>query len=252
MRRRPVLHLSQRREMKSVGSISLTRRVRTGQTELRAMVNQRQWCRYGVSRGVPDCGRALRTRGGCAAVSHGVGWRMTRVPSEWSTGVREMLAQERRIPAVPAATRDRALARALEALATMPVATMPVSPAIEPTPLPSLRWVAVLAVLGLGSTAGGVAAYELSAHVQAVPTEGGGGASDARVGGRWENERDRDCCPSRGSVDVLFALPARRAFSRRRGAPSRTGTGGIGARGLCRRHGAHRGSCAALQERAAD
>jgi hypothetical protein len=90
---------------------------------------------------------------------------MTRVPSEWSKSVREMLAQERRIPALPAATRDRALARALET-----VASMAVSPPIEPTPLPSLRWVAVMAVLGLGSTAGGAAAYKLSARVRAVPT----------------------------------------------------------------------------------
>lgn len=77
-----------------------------------------------------------------------------------------MLAQEREIPAVPAATRDRAFARALDT-----VATMAVSPPIEPTPTPtrSLRWLAVVAVLGLGSTAGGVAGYELRARVQAVP-----------------------------------------------------------------------------------
>ena len=90
---------------------------------------------------------------------------MTRVASEWSAGMREMLAQERQIPALPAATRDRALTRALEA-----VATMAVTPPIEPTSPPSLRWVAVLAVLGLGSTAGGAAAYKLSAHIRAVPT----------------------------------------------------------------------------------
>jgi hypothetical protein len=90
---------------------------------------------------------------------------MTRVTGEWSAGVREMLAQERQIPAVPVATRDRALARALEAVATMAAA-----PPIEPRPPPNLRWVAVLAVLGLGSTAGGAAAYKLSAHVWAVPT----------------------------------------------------------------------------------
>jgi hypothetical protein len=90
---------------------------------------------------------------------------MTRVTSEWSAGMREMLAQERQIPALPAATRDRALTRALEA-----VATMAVTPPIEPTSPPSLRWVAVLVVLGLGSTAGGAAAYKLSAHVRAVPT----------------------------------------------------------------------------------
>ena len=90
---------------------------------------------------------------------------MTRVVSEWSTVVREMLAQERQIPAVPAATRDRAFARALET-----VATMAVSPPIAPTPPRSLRWVAVVAVLGLGSTAGGVAVYKLSTRVQAVPT----------------------------------------------------------------------------------
>ena len=90
---------------------------------------------------------------------------MTRVLSEWSTVVREMLAQERQIPAVPAAVRDRAFARALET-----VATMAVSPPIEPTPLRSLRWVAVVAVLGLGSTAGGVAGYKLGTRVRAVPT----------------------------------------------------------------------------------
>ncbi len=90
---------------------------------------------------------------------------MTRVLSEWSTVVREMLAEERQIPAVPAATRDRVFARALET-----VATMAVSPPIEPTPLGSLRWAAVVAVLGLGSTAGGVAGYKLSTRVQADPT----------------------------------------------------------------------------------
>jgi len=76
-----------------------------------------------------------------------------------------MLAQERRIPALPAATRDRALARALET-----VASMAVSRPIELTPLPRLRWVAVMAVLGLGSTAGGAAAYKLSARLRAAPT----------------------------------------------------------------------------------
>jgi hypothetical protein len=90
---------------------------------------------------------------------------MTRVVSEWSTVVREMLAHERRIPAVPASTRDRAFARALET-----VATMAVSPPIEPTPLRRLRWVAVVAVLGVGSTAGGVAGYKLSTRVQAGPS----------------------------------------------------------------------------------
>ncbi len=90
---------------------------------------------------------------------------MIRVPGELSTVVREMLLQERQIPAVPAATRDRALARALEA-----VTAMAVSPPLEPTPLRSLRWVAVVAVVGLGSTGGGMAAYELSTRVQAVPT----------------------------------------------------------------------------------
>jgi hypothetical protein len=90
---------------------------------------------------------------------------MTRVTSDWSAGMREMLAQERQIPALPAATRDRALTRALEA-----VATMAVTPPSEPTSPPSLRWVAVLVVLGLGSTAGGAAAYKLSAHVRAVAT----------------------------------------------------------------------------------
>jgi hypothetical protein len=90
---------------------------------------------------------------------------MTRVTGEWSAGVREMLAQERQIPAVPAATRARALARALEA-----VATLAVTPPIEPTAPAGLRWAAVLAVLGLGSTAGGAAAYRLSAHLRAVPT----------------------------------------------------------------------------------
>lgn len=98
-------------------------------------------------------------------MSQRAGWRMTRIPSDWSTGIQELLACERRIPAVPAATRDRALARALEAIVTMAV-----SPPIEPTPLPSLRWVPVMAVLALGSTAGGVAAYRVSAHLQAVPT----------------------------------------------------------------------------------
>lgn len=43
------------REMKSGGSISLTRRVQPGQNEMRAMVNQGQWRRYGISGGVPDC-----------------------------------------------------------------------------------------------------------------------------------------------------------------------------------------------------
>ena len=90
---------------------------------------------------------------------------MTRVPGEWSSVVREMLAQERQIPAVPAATRDRVFARALET-----VTTMAVSLPIEPTPLRSLRWVAVAAVLGLGSTAGGMVGYKLSKRIQAVPT----------------------------------------------------------------------------------
>src|SRR5579863_6523684 len=90
---------------------------------------------------------------------------MTRVPSEWSKSMREMLAQERQIPALPAATRDRALVRALEA-----VAGMALPPPSEPTRLPRLRWVAAMAVLGLGSTAGGAAAYKLSARVRAVPT----------------------------------------------------------------------------------
>ena len=76
-----------------------------------------------------------------------------------------MLAQERQIPVVPAATRDRAFARALQT-----VAAMPVSPPIEPTPPRSLRWAAVVAVLGLGSTAGGVAGYKLSTRLHAVPT----------------------------------------------------------------------------------
>lgn len=91
---------------------------------------------------------------------------MTRVPSEWSMDVREMLALERQIPAVPAATRDRAFARALKT-----VTTTAGSPPVEPTPLRSLRWVAVVAALGLGSSAGRVAAYHLNLHAQAVSTK---------------------------------------------------------------------------------
>jgi hypothetical protein len=90
---------------------------------------------------------------------------MTWVLGEWSMVVREMLAQERQIPVLPAATRDRAFARALET-----VATIAVSPPIEPTPVRRLRWVAVVAVLGLGSTAGGVAGYKLSTRLQAGST----------------------------------------------------------------------------------
>ena len=92
------------------------------------------------------------------------GWRMTRVPGPWSSGVREMLAQERRIPAVPASTRDRALARALEAMTTIAV-----SRPIEPRPVRKFRWVVFVPVLGLASAAGGVAVYSAGVYMQAVP-----------------------------------------------------------------------------------
>lgn len=90
---------------------------------------------------------------------------MIRSLSEWSMEVGELLAQERQIPALPPAVRERALARAREALVAMPA-----SPPIGARPLRIFRWVMVVAVLCLASAAGGLAAYKLSAYAQARAT----------------------------------------------------------------------------------
>jgi hypothetical protein len=133
---------------------------------------------------------------------------MTRVLSEWSTVVREMLAQERQIPAVPAATRDRAFARALET-----VTTMALSPPIEPTPPRSLRWAAIVAVLGLGSTAGGVAGYRLGARVQAVPTRA---VVAARMPESVADGKTRDTASADARLEASSSSP----LSRRAGLPA--------------------------------
>ncbi len=90
---------------------------------------------------------------------------MSRSVSEWSTDLRELLAQERQILALPPATRERALVRAREALASMAA-----TPAAEPGPRRIFRWVTVAAVLGLASAAGGLTAYELSSYARPSAT----------------------------------------------------------------------------------
>lgn len=94
---------------------------------------------------------------------------MTRVPGAWSSGVREMLAQERRIPAVPAATRDRALARALEAITTIAV-----SRPLEPRPRRRFPWAVFVPLLGLASAAGGLAVHSAGTYEKAVPAVAAG------------------------------------------------------------------------------
>src|SRR3954467_1147124 len=92
---------------------------------------------------------------------------MIRSQSEWSTDVRELFAQERQIPAVPPAVRERALSRAREALVEMAA-----SPPVGRRPLRILRWAVAVAVLCVASAAGGVAAYKIAAYTQARATAG--------------------------------------------------------------------------------
>jgi hypothetical protein len=86
---------------------------------------------------------------------------MIRAQEEWPGDIRELLEEERSIPSVPEETKERILARAREALAEESA-----SRPLERRPLPLLRWAVSVAVIGLASAAGGVAAFELCVRTQ--------------------------------------------------------------------------------------
>lgn len=83
-------------------------------------------------------------------------------------GLQALLEHERRLVAVPAVARTRALARARAALVVPQVA--PPSPVWVSRPPRFSRWLAAAGVAFVVGAASGVAAYELEVRVRSVPT----------------------------------------------------------------------------------
>jgi hypothetical protein len=122
-----------------------------------------------------------------------IGWWRCR-----SFDLRGLLEQERRLVAVSAAARTRALARARAALAAPPAAPAP--SAWAPRRPRSSRWLAAAGVAFIAGAASGVAAYELELRARPIPTSVG------------QTERrppaTSDETPAAGAIRVPLARPA--------------------------------------------
>ncbi len=105
--------------------------------------------------------------------------------------LRKLLERERAVPALPAETRERILARARKTLADKGAL-----PPRERRPIPVLRWAVSGAVVALASAAGGVAAFELCLRMQGATAPVVSTTAIAKPGPRTEPPaKDTDPSP---------------------------------------------------------